>query len=507
MQKQIFILTALFFCVSVLYAQVNFQYNFTIDIPASSQYFKIIQLFDYDNDGNEEVIARYWDGNLHLMQIIVSDQSGTIIDTISVDDWFDEQYDKFYLIKKEGLNYLLRAKIDWDFYFIYLNFFIIDCESLSVIDSVVIYPIGSPLREVNLIDTYNRNGERVYLVGAMEMSLMKEDSEENYLYKIIEDNDTLSYVDYFSDCGITNTHPNDSTLLSIGRHSYATVGSNGFTVYCYYYLQKISKDAPFNQSQLHSTSGTVQWEFKSSATYNHYPENYDIITQNCQDNSTQVLQYRKIDTDNGNSVHFRAFEIENWQGLWSRDDTEIGLGDITASTCVQVNDEDHYVMYFRGDKLEIRDRISGNIVHHQDSVLAVCDILRKSDGELLFFVEKQDETGYDVYSLDGPIFVSSDELPAQNAVVLQNSPNPFRTSTTIFFSETTNSHELSQIKIYNIKGQLVRDFHIVTPSHSRSVSVTWDGKDESGNTVSPGIYFYKLKTDEKEIMGKMVKIE
>ena len=494
----------IFLSTSVVAAQVNFQYNFTLNKPTSALDFNIIQLLDYNNDGNDEVITKYWDENLLLLQIVVSNLNGTVIDTISINEWTCEEYNKFYLMKENEVNYLLRAELDWDTY--YLNFLILDCETLSVIDSIIIEPIDDPIYEVNLIDTYERNGERVFLIGAMEMSLLKEDSEENYLYKIIEDNDTLSYVGHFNDCGITNTNPNDSTLLSVGRHSYATVGASAATDHSYYYLQKITKDDPCYQSQLHTTSGTALWEFKARTTYNHYPKNYDIITLNCQDNSPQVLQYRKLDTDNGTSVHFKAYETVNWQEVWSKEDTQIGKGDITTSTCIQVNGEDHYVMYFRGDKLEIRNRINGNIVHHQDSVLAVCDILKKSDGELLFFVEKYDETGYDVYTLDGPIFVSADEPHAQNDFILQNLPNPFRNSTKISFSGTANSHELAQIGIYNVKGQLVRELEIRN-SDLGICAACWDGKDINGKVVSPGIYFYKFKTYDKEIVNKMLKID
>jgi len=65
--------------------------------------------------------------------------------------------------------------------------------------------------------------------------------------------------------------------------------------------------------------------------------------------------------------------------------------------------------------------------------------------------------------------------------------------------------ELSQIKIYNIKGQLVRELPLVAPSPGLPVSVTWDGKDEIGKEVSSGVYFYKFDDDD-EFVGKVVKL-
>jgi len=98
-------------------------------------------------------------------------------------------------------------------------------------------------------------------------------------------------------------------------------------------------------------------------------------------------------------------------------------------------------------------------------------------------------------------------------IIARNYPNPFSNSTTIKFFLTTNLHELSQISIYNVKGQLVRQLDIrnldleiysVAPSPCRPVSVTWDSKDENGNRVSPSIYFYKVDTENASIINKML---
>jgi hypothetical protein len=97
-----------------------------------------------------------------------------------------------------------------------------------------------------------------------------------------------------------------------------------------------------------------------------------------------------------------------------------------------------------------------------------------------------------VVDIEPPAY-SVDELP-NDAFILHNFPNPFRTSTKFSFS--SNNHiQNAELKIYNIKGQLVRDFSIVNPSPSRSVSVIWDGKDKNGQKVSPGVYLYQLCID------------
>lgn len=109
---------------------------------------------------------------------------------------------------------------------------------------------------------------------------------------------------------------------------------------------------------------------------------------------------------------------------------------------------------------------------------------------------------------------------AQNNVVqrsvfkLSNFPNPFNPSTTISF-ETTNLHELSQIEIYNLKGQKVKTLPVtlsgfeesgfnkinvprpstqlrMTQTGNKSYSVTWNGTNDNNQPVSSGIYLYKM---------------
>jgi len=85
----------------------------------------------------------------------------------------------------------------------------------------------------------------------------------------------------------------------------------------------------------------------------------------------------------------------------------------------------------------------------------------------------------------------------------QNFPNPFAHSTTISFTLPAGNHNAT-INIYNLKGQLVRELIPVAPSSNLPVSVTWDGKDEKGNRVSPGIYFYKMDTGNYSQTKKMI---
>ncbi|MCF7793309.1 MAG: hypothetical protein K9N09_04375 [Candidatus Cloacimonetes bacterium] len=123
--------------------------------------------------------------------------------------------------------------------------------------------------------------------------------------------------------------------------------------------------------------------------------------------------------------------------------------------------------------------------------------------------------------------VSSQETLLESPMKLfQNYPNPFNPSTTISF-ETTNLPESSQIEIYNLKGQKVKTIPVIlsgvegyssfesfdprpsislrmTQAGNKSYSVVWNGKDDSGNSVSSGVYFYKIKAGKFTQTKKMI---
>ncbi|MCB5229039.1 MAG: T9SS type A sorting domain-containing protein [Candidatus Cloacimonetes bacterium] len=98
--------------------------------------------------------------------------------------------------------------------------------------------------------------------------------------------------------------------------------------------------------------------------------------------------------------------------------------------------------------------------------------------------------------------VSSDD-PILSPVVLDatNYPNPFNPETTISFSVPTTGH--TTVKIYNLKGQVVRSLVNDLRAAGQHV-VIWNGKDDSGKEVSSGLYFYRVSNDGKNVTRKML---
>jgi flagellar hook assembly protein FlgD len=96
-----------------------------------------------------------------------------------------------------------------------------------------------------------------------------------------------------------------------------------------------------------------------------------------------------------------------------------------------------------------------------------------------------------------------------------NFPNPFKDDTYFTFElrgyEEENAENV-QIKVFTVAGRLIKDFTIqaseLQPGFNR---VYWDGKDQDGDLIANGLYFYKviarLKGETKSVTQKLAKIK
>lgn len=83
----------------------------------------------------------------------------------------------------------------------------------------------------------------------------------------------------------------------------------------------------------------------------------------------------------------------------------------------------------------------------------------------------------------------------------KNYPNPFNPETTIDF-ETFSEGKVT-LEIFNSKGQLVKTLCNKTFPQGQH-SIIWEGKDESGNKVASGIFFYSLSMNSQQKIKKMI---
>jgi hypothetical protein len=86
-------------------------------------------------------------------------------------------------------------------------------------------------------------------------------------------------------------------------------------------------------------------------------------------------------------------------------------------------------------------------------------------------------------------------------ILVQNHPNPFNPQTTIAFSLSTRGRV--SLAIYDVNGRIVRTLANETRA-AGAYELTWDGRDDDGQAVASGVYFYRLVAPEFTQTKKMV---
>ena len=94
----------------------------------------------------------------------------------------------------------------------------------------------------------------------------------------------------------------------------------------------------------------------------------------------------------------------------------------------------------------------------------------------------------------------------RRTLLLQNYPNPFNPETWIPYNLSEDA--LVTLSIYDMTGQRIRALSLGFQSsgfyQSQSRAAYWDGRNDLGEQVSSGIYFYQLSTPSGHQMKRMV---
>jgi hypothetical protein len=100
-----------------------------------------------------------------------------------------------------------------------------------------------------------------------------------------------------------------------------------------------------------------------------------------------------------------------------------------------------------------------------------------------------------------PVSNDDDVIVAAGTQLLANYPNPFNPETTIRFSLENDAEVM--VNIYNTRGQLVRSL-VHGQKAAGMHSVVWNGMDDNGQSVSSGIYYYKMYAGKYSSTRKMI---
>jgi len=346
--------------------------------------------------------------------------------------------------------------------------FFIDYTDYAIIVLDLSNPTAPVVRNEIYIPASNGN---ILLTDTCDCLFYKEDSPDNKLYKysIPEPNDFILDFQYNLNCTGCGFIYND--------HFYYLAGNNP------------------NGSDLQIYGGIEDNNPDLIMTIEDFAEGYmdypNAFIKNVEDIFCLGSWEDQIDS-------LRFFQIEN--------PTEINYIFSTPNRCDRLFLFDNNYMYMGSTfshiyiyNIENASGMIEPIADYRDYGFSQYCIINESYGNKYLYHFQG--TGFSIYEIND--YEVDEEPEAVNAPIICN-PNPFSTSTTISFKEKLNSHELAQIKIYNVKGQLVRNLGFRISDFG--FSVVWNGKDESGKEVKNGVYFYKFNNNDEHI-GKVVKLQ
>jgi hypothetical protein len=147
---------------------------------------------------------------------------------------------------------------------------------------------------------------------------------------------------------------------------------------------------------------------------------------------------------------------------------------------------------------------------NRNSVVQAGDILemvlRDAQGTIVAGPILQTVTNTDIRNAYLRVQLTDEDVQPERTVLAQNYPNPFNPETWIPY-QLREPAEVS-IQIYDGSGYLVRTLNVGLKSagiyRTRSRAAYWDGKNESGERVASGVYFYTLRTPEFSATRRMV---
>jgi len=132
-------------------------------------------------------------------------------------------------------------------------------------------------------------------------------------------------------------------------------------------------------------------------------------------------------------------------------------------------------------------------------------VLRPGEHIDLEFDAGQMQTGEHVFLLARGQYSRGEGVPEATAppvfYLRQNSPNPFNPATTIELGLPTSSRVT--LRLYSSSGRLVRRLVEADLPAGRHV-IRWDGRDDQGQEVGSGVYFYEARAKGFADRKKMI---
>ncbi|HEX7401937.1 MAG TPA: T9SS type A sorting domain-containing protein, partial [candidate division Zixibacteria bacterium] len=285
------------------------------------------------------------------------------------------------------------------------------------------------------------------------------------------------------------------------------------------YAQRYNGAGVAQDSNFKVNNSSALGDQKKPDVTRDYAGNFVIVWQDERSYSTLGTEIYCRRYDSSGSPLEEDFRVNDDGGKAEQSNPQVAsdsAGNFVVTWQDYRNDQFNYDVYAQrfdseGNRIEDNYPVANSGFRNFGQEMPTCAVT-PSD---VFFAwqDNRRAKGWDIYAkVVGWDWSVVEEEPEVNLPVSfelsQNYPNPFNPTTTIHFTvfspqSTVHSPILTTLKIYNILGEkvvtLVDEF-----KGEGSYTVIWDGKDEKGEEVASGIYFYRLKMGEYSKAKKML---
>jgi len=213
--------------------------------------------------------------------------------------------------------------------------------------------------------------------------------------------------------------------------------------------------------------------------------------------------YAAVDGED-NGIYFTDNGGESWELIWEVDDPyKLALDPVNSSTV--------YCWAERGDNKVYKSTNGG---YDWEDISYNLNELTFDDWALSMKVHPIERnklyvgTGHaGILLLEQPLgIIEHDPNPSSSQIkelnVLQNYPNPFNPMTMIEVAIPEEKEEKVSLRIYDLRGRLVRAL-VEESLPAGRYHLVWDGRSDRGEPVPSGVYLYTLRQGSRALTRKM----
>ena len=223
-------------------------------------------------------------------------------------------------------------------------------------------------------------------------------------------------------------------------------------------------------------------------------------------------------------VYMQKFDTDGNE-IWEADGVEVIVQNSNQHAPYLVSDGLDFMVFWEdyasGDESELVGQMlneNGEMIWPENG-FTICSELKNqnipkavNDGEYSYVIWEDTRSSgktdiYNVYIQKAkfePVDADDNQIQTIGNVLKQNYPNPFNPTTNIDFSLKEDS--FVSLNIYNVRGQKVKTL-VTDEMQAGNHSVVWNGKNDSGKSVSSGIYFSNFVTNNQNGSGDYTSVK